>query len=64
MSPEELMAHLKKHFRETKNHELSETCSSILEAAGERDRLRTGGVYDITDPAQPRFVDKICSGGY
>lgn len=64
MSSDELSAHYKKHFPLAKEFELAQACISILEAVAERERLYTGGVYDVTDLAKPRFVDKVCSGGF
>jgi hypothetical protein len=64
MSTGELLAHLEKHFPLTTDFERQQACKSILEAAKERGRLRTPGVYDVTDVARPRFVDRVCYGGY
>ena len=57
MSSDELSAHYKKHFPLAKEFELAQACSSILEAVAERERLYTGGAYDVTDLAKPKFLE-------
>ncbi len=64
MSNGNLLAHLEKHFPLTTDVERKQAKKSILEAAKERERLRTPGVYDVSDPDEPRLVDSIYFGGH
>jgi hypothetical protein len=64
MSDGELLAHLETHFPLTTDLVRKQACESILDAAAERERLRTVGVYDVTDVAEPILVDRVYYGGY